>query len=86
MSELFPAAPRQTKPGRPKPPSKHISAVFNPKIARPERIFEFDNPPDVLPPAKGMRPRPRMQRPVNRKHVSKTFAEELARYEQGERT
>jgi len=66
VSDLFPAALRQTKPSRPKLPSKHISAVFNPKIARPERIFEFDDPFDVLPPAKGMRPRPRMQRPVNR--------------------
>ena len=86
MRNLFPTASRYMKPRRPKPPRKYVRAAFNCKIERPDRPFEFDDPLDVFPPAKDMKPRPRMPRPVQRRHASKTFAEELKRYEQGERT
>ena len=82
MRDLFPTALRHMKPRRPKPPSKYIRAAFNRKIERPDRLFEFDDPLDVFPPA-DMRPRPRMPRPAQRRHVCKSFAEELARYKQG---
>jgi len=83
MRDLFPTAPRHMKPRRPTPPSKYIPAAFNRKIERPKTTFEFDDALDVLPPGKDMRPRQRMPRPAQRRHVSASFAEELARYKQG---
>jgi len=79
MRDLFPTALRHMKPRRPKPPSKYIRAAFDRKIERPKTTFEFDDALDVSPPGNDMRPRQRMPRPTQRRQVSSSFAEELAR-------